>query len=93
MLDIVDMSGDTGLSGLWGFCGSAGIVEGDKSDVRRIRRWDGEAEASYDGFTLSSLFDSSPEGVFSRDDTYRNTSDRIQTVQRCVSRFLLPGGE
>ncbi len=93
MSDFTDWCGDTGLDGLWGVFGSAGFVEGNETDLNLIRRWDGGAEARYEGFTLSSVCDHSPEGVYTRDDVYRNTSDHVQSVQRCVSRFLLPGGE
>ena len=93
MLKYLDRSGDTGVSGLWGLFGSAGCVEGDGTDLERIEERDGGAVAVYDGFTLTASCETSPEGVTVREDTYRNTSGEVQHLQRCVSRFALPGGE
>ncbi len=89
----MDSSGETGIAGLWSVSCSAGIVEGNQADLDRIHRIDGTYIAEYDGFRLEAAMTCSQEDVCIRDDRYVNTSDEIQRVQLCLSRFALPGGE
>ncbi len=86
-------AGCAGQLGLWSVFGSAGAVDGTLEDVARLQKTDDGYAADYDGFALQTALTESREGICTRDDTYTNTTDAAQTLQRCISRFAMHGSE